>query len=75
MQDQKVGAEEKLFFSALAASLEVAISLYESSSYSGAFLYDSSPAATDAQDSTNLTSSLLFPPALGLIREVTSFWI
>ena len=48
MQDQKVGAEEKLFFTALAASLEVAISLYESSSYSGAFLYDSSPAATDA---------------------------
>ena len=48
MQDHEVGAEEKLFFSALAASLEVAISLCESSSYSGASLCDSSPAATDA---------------------------
>ena len=48
MQGQKVGAEEKLSFSALAASLEVAISLCKSDSYSGASLSDYSPAATDA---------------------------
>ena len=64
MQGQKVGAEEKLSFSALAASLEVAISLCKSGSYSGASLIIAQQQLM-LQDSTNLTSSLLFPPALG----------